>query len=276
MLVADPTAQRTVFVDYFYDTPTQRVTRLVDYAADVTGEGLAYRVGDRLIKANNDVVSAITGFPAQMRENWSILTDPRRRKLLARALIDNSLMTQQRRKALFSILLWGTLFVWLFAGLIVGIVNRDALTTYQSGWSLFFYSLGTSLFLPTPFEILLSNAVEAIGVLATVLIAAFAKTVGSWLVLMMGDKANEGLDSLSETRPLLGKIMGAMEAFARKYGYFAIFVLFAIPFMTDTAPLFVLALLNMKKAPFLAVTFAAIVVRSLLFIYAGDFFAALF
>ena len=75
---------------------------------------------------------------------------------------------------------------------------------------------------------------------------------------------------------MLKKLFRGLERFAARFGYFAVFVLFAIPFMSDTAPLFVLAVLKMRKGIFLAVTFAAIVVRSLLFIYAGDAFAALF
>lgn len=253
--------------DFLHETPKQRVTLLQDFVGEADASGVAVRVGDRIVRANNNVFGAITGLPAQFRDNWAILSDRDQRKNLARALIDDSLLTGRRRKALFSILLWGTIIAWIGIGIIVGAVNQDALGEYQSGWSLFFYSLGTSIFLPTPFEILLTNAVDSIGVPLTIAIAAFGKTAGSWIVLLMGDKANEGMQGIIEKYAIVGKIFGALEAFARKFGLVAIFIMFAIPLMTDTAPLFVLALLKMKKGPFLAVTFAAIVVRSLLWIF---------
>ena len=248
----------------------------VDWVGEPEGAGVAYRVGDRIVRANNDVINGITGIPGQFRENWSLLRDPEQRRLLARALVDASLLTNQRRRAIFSMLLYASLFVWIVVGITLAVVNRDALADFQSGYALFFYSLATSLFLPTPFEIILGNAVDNIGVLATVLIAAIAKVIGAWLVLLMGDKANEGLNDLLSRRPKLDHGWRKVVAFAQKYGYSFVFVMFAIPFMSDTAPLFLLAVLNLRKGLFLAITFIAIVIRSLLFIYAGEFFAGLF
>ncbi len=271
-----PAAHESQLRDYWRPMPDRRVAALVDWEGDASGGGLVYRFGDKVVQANNDVVSAITGLPAQFRDNWRLLADPTQRKLLARSLFDESFLTPRRRKAVFSLLLWGSLFLWVTVGVVVAIVNYEALGTYQSVYGLFFYSLATSIFLPTPFEILLSNAVDELGVFWTVTVAAIAKVAGSWVVLMMGDKANEGLAMLLEKRPLLKRIFKALERFAQKFGYWAVFVLFAIPFMSDTAPLFILAVLKMRKSIFLAVTFAAIVARSLLFIYAGDFFAGLF
>ena len=276
-MAVPPVARRSAQLrDYWRPTEERRIAALVDWEGDASGGGLVYRFGDRVVKANNDVVSAITGLPAQFRDNWRLLSDPMQRTLLARSLVDESFLTPRRRKAVFSLLLWGSMFVWVSIGLALLILNRKALPTYESVYGLFFYSLATSIFLPTPFEILLSNAVDDLGVFWTVAVAAVAKTAGSWIVLMMGDKANEGLATLLEKKPLLKRIFRALERFAQKFGYLAVFILFAIPFMSDTAPLFILAVLKMRKSIFLAVTCAAIVVRSLLFIYAGDFFAALF
>ncbi len=273
--VAEP-PRRAELRDYFGSDGLARLTVLADWEGDPSSQTMGYRVGDRIIRANNDMINAITGIPGQFRENWRLLSDPRQRKLLARSLVDDSLLTHQRRKAIFSILLWTSLAVWAVVGLVLAIVNREALADFQSGYALFFYSLATSLFLPTPFEIILQNAVDNIGVFATVAIASSAKVVGAWLVLMMGDKANQGLSEVLERRATLRKMFEALERFAQRFGYLAVFILFAIPFMSDTAPLFILAVLKMRKSLFLAVTFIAIVVRSLLFIYAGDLFGSLF
>ena len=269
-------AQPVQLRDYLAPVQGRPVAALADWEGDIEGRNMLLRFGDRLARANNDVLSGITGLPAQFKDNWKLLSDPSQRGLLLRSLVDESLLTPRRRKAVFSILLWGSMAIWVTVGLVLFFVNRPALGTYESVYSLFFYSLATSIFLPTPFEILLRNAVGHLGVLWTVVVAAVAKTAGAWIVLMLGAKANEGLETMLEKHAVLRKVFQGMERFAQKYGYFAVFLLFAIPFMSDTAPLFILAVLKMRKSIFLAVTFAAIVVRSLLFIYAGDAFAALF
>lgn len=270
-------AQTTVLRDFLEPVGGGKVAALQDWEGEAESRnGFLYRLGGRVVRANNDAVSAFTGLPNQFRDNWALLRDSNQRNLLARSLTDETLLTPRRRRAVFSLLLWGSLFIWVTVGIVVALTNRQALGTYQSVYSLFFYSLATSIFLPTPFEILLSNAVKSLGIWWTVTVAAVAKTAGSWIVLMMGDKANEGIQTLLEKHTALRKIFEALERFAQKFGYFAVFVLFAIPFMSDTAPLFVLAVLKMRKSIFLTVTAAAIVTRSLLYIYAGDFFAGLF
>lgn len=271
-----PGERRATLRDYFEPDGPARVTALVDFVGEPDGAGVGYRIGDRIVRANNDFINAITGIPGQFRENWRLLRDERQRKGLARALIDDSQLTSARRKAIFSMLIWGSLFVWIIAALVLTAVNRAALGQFQSGYALFFYSLATSIFLPTPFEIILGNAVDKIGVFATVLIAAVAKVVGAFIVLMMGDKATEGLDALLEKRPAFAHAWSKVVRFAQRWGYSFVFVTFAIPFMSDTVPLFMLAVLRLRKSLFLAITFLAIVIRSLLFIYAGDFFANVF
>ncbi len=276
--VVEEPVRRTLLRDFYVPRAGYaRVAALADWAGDPEiGRSLAYRFGNRIVQANNDMLGSLTGLPAQFRDNWSMLSDPRQRNLLAHSLVDEALLTPRRRKAVFSMMLWGSLFIWMMVGLVVFVVNREALATYESVYSLFFYSLATSIFLPTPFEILLGNAVENLGVVWTVAIASLAKTAGSWIVLLMGDKANEGLSTLLERRPLLRRMFKALERFAQRFGYFAVFVLFAIPLMSDTAPLFILAVLKMRKSAFLAVMCLAIIVRSLLYIYLGDFFTGLF
>lgn len=262
--------------DYLAPMQGRPVAALADWEGDAEGRNVLLRFGDRVARANNDVVGALTGLPAQFRDNWKLLSSNEQRTLLLRSLVDESLLTPRRRAAVFSILLWGSLAIWVSVGLVLFFVNRPALGTYESVYSLFFYSLATSIFLPTPFEVLLANAREHLGVFWTVTVAAVAKTVGAWIVLMLGDKANQGLETLLEKHAILRRMFEAMERFAQKYGYFAVFALFAIPFMSDTAPLFVLAVLKMRKSIFLAVCFAAIVARSLLYIYAGTLFSNLF
>lgn len=267
---------KAVFRDYLVDRSGQRVTSLVEYRGEVETNTLGYRIGNRLVKANNDFISNFTGIPGQLADNWAILRDPEQRRQLARGLIAETGMTNRHRKALLSILLWSSVVIYLVAALILGIVNREALGTYQSVWSLFFYSLATSLFLPTPFEIILQSAVERLGVLWTVLVASFAKTLGAYLVLLAGDRASQGLETVLRRRPVLRAGFNGLKALAKKFGLYFVFVMFVIPFNSDTAPLFLAALLRFNKMAFLATMFVAVVIRSLIFIYAWDEIKAAF
>jgi hypothetical protein len=119
--VEPPTAapRTTVLRDYWGQDGKARVTRLADWQGPAESGGLAYRIGNRLIRANNDLVSALTGIPGQMRENWRLLRDPAQRVLLARALVDEGLLTARRRKAIFSILLWLMLLTYVVVGLVL-------------------------------------------------------------------------------------------------------------------------------------------------------------
>lgn len=266
----------TILRDFYAPGRLARFTALRDHhGPDATPHGPFYRLGARVVAANSRMVDVLFGVPDQLRDDWALMADRRQRRFLARALVNERYMSPRRRRALMSILLWSMLVLWAVTGAIIAVVSRDALEVYKAGYALFFYSLATSVFLPTPFELLLQESVETLGFLATVLVAAVAKTVGAWLVLLLGDKANQGLDQVLGKRGLMARAFRWTQAFAQKYGYFAIFVLFAIPFMSDTLPLFVLAVMRMKKLPFLAVTFAAIAVRSVIYLAAGDAIAVL-
>jgi len=262
---------RTTVLRDYYGPAGGRVTTLVDYSGvEQAPRSLFYRLGDRLLRANNELIDRVLGVPGQMRDNLAILRDPVQRKLLAQALVDEQLLTPRRRRALFSLVLWGTVLLAVAIGVFLLAFYRDAIPAYEAAYQLFFYGILTSLFLPTPFELLLSPARQEIGLLATVLVASAAKTVGSWLVLLMGDRANAGIKGLLERRPFVARVFGALERFAQRFGYFAVFVLFAIPYMSDTAPLFVLAVLRMRKGPFLATVAFAVAIRSLLYLVFPD------
>src|SRR5690349_2719745 len=93
------------------------------------------RLGDRVARANNDVLAAITGLPAQFRDNWALVSDAGQRGLLLRSLVDESLLTPRRRKAVFSILLWGSLAVWVLVGLVLRSEERRVGKECRSRWS---------------------------------------------------------------------------------------------------------------------------------------------
>ncbi len=258
--------------DYYRDDGVHVPVILADYVGDPTKKGRIRRSAEALVRANNRVTATIGDVPRQWEKDVDHLRDPLERKLLFRAFIDDALLTDERRKSMVSILLWGFLLAWALSGIILAVAARPALPNFKATYELFFYGVATSLFLPLPFETLLSTARASLGVGWTVLVAAVSKVVGAWLVLLMGDRANAGVEQLIGRFPRLRDVWNKATALAQRYGYAAVFVLFAFPFMSDTAPLFLLAVMHMRKSIFLAVTFVAIAVRCLLFFFVVDLF----
>ncbi len=258
--------------DYYRDDGVHVPVVLADYVGDPAAMGRFRRGAEALVRANNRVTASITDVPRQWERDVDHLRDPLERRLLLRAFVDDSLLTEERRKSIVSILIWTFLLAWAVAGILVAVVARPALPSFKATYELFFYGVATSLFLPLPFETLLTSARASLGVGWTVLIAAISKVVGAWLVLLMGDRAHAGVEQVIDRFPRLRKAWTRATALAQRYGYAAVFVLFAFPFMSDTAPLFLLAVMHMRKSIFLSVTFVAIAVRCLLFFFVVDLF----
>ncbi len=255
--------------DYYRDDGVHVPVVLADYVGSAR-HGPVRRTAEALVRANNRVSASIGDVPRQWERDVDKLRDPLERRLLFRAFIDDTLLTEDRRKSMVSLLIWSFILLWALAGIFVAIAARPALPSFQAIYELFFYGVATSLFLPLPFETLLNPARASLGVGWTVLVAALSKVAGAWLVLLMGDRAHAGVDQIIQRFPKLRRAWAASLALAQRYGYAAVFVLFAFPFMSDTAPLFLLAVMHMRKSIFLAVTFVAIAVRCLLFFFVVD------
>ena len=168
---------------------------------------------------------------------------------------------------------------------------------------LFIYSLAAAVILSIPVELGLLNTSISIFVLAIVIGAG--RAVGSVLVFRIGARVEEQIDRWIHRYPRAKPWLDRLEAFVAKRGYWALLVLSSIPFMSDTLLLYMFAVLNpslkeaanaatsgpatpqttvgvatampagpvrpgrkqhaMKLVPFVAVNFAAGVIRSLLF-----------
>ncbi len=269
-------SDRTVFRDYWGKDGVAKPTVLADWVGDQESHGPVRAGLESLVRANSAMVAAVQGIPAQWAQDVEILRDPLDRKLLLRALANETLLTQRRRQALVSIIVWTFLFAWAVAGIVVALAARPALADFKATGNLFMYGVATSLFLPLPFETLLSSAQRELGYVWTILVASLSKVAGAVLVLLMGDKASTGLDRSLRRYPLLKQGWTWLQHQAQKYGYTIVFVMFAFPFMSDTLPLFLFAVMHMRKSIFLAVTFVAICVRCIIFFFLWDGLRVLF
>ncbi|HLF07614.1 MAG TPA: VTT domain-containing protein [Thermoplasmata archaeon] len=162
----------------------------------------------------------------------------------------------------------------------------------------FLFAVATAVFLPFPVELGLINSSVNPVVLALVL--GLGKALGSVLVFRLGARVEEGIDKWIVRYPAVKPWLDRLERFVAKHGYWALFVLLSIPFMTDTVPLYLFSVLNpsvkdaaagknggahgaevseapgktrpkhaLSLAPFILVNFAAGVVRAAIFISFG-------
>ncbi len=268
---AGPTvSDRTEFRDYFGPDGVAEVTVLADYVGDREGHGPLRSGVESLVRSNSAMVGGIAGIPGQWARDVEILRDPLDRKMLWRALGNEALLTQRRRQTLVSVIIWSFLVAWAVTGIVVAVAARPALADFKATGNLFVYGVATSLFLPLPFETLLTTAARELGIIWTVIVAALSKVAGAVLVLLMGDKASTGLERSIRRYPALQAGWRWLQLQAQKYGYTIVFLMFAFPFMSDTLPLFLFAVMHMRKSIFLAVTFVAICIRCLIFFFLWD------
>jgi membrane protein DedA with SNARE-associated domain len=109
--------------------------------------------------------------------------------------------------------------------------------------SLFVFSIGATIILPIPVESVLVFVPENMPFIIPALAVGLGKGVGAIVVFFIGAKVEQvvlGFGKWGWFKWLLDK----SEKFVRRYGYFALFAIMVIPFMTDTIPLYVFSLLN--------------------------------
>jgi uncharacterized membrane protein YdjX (TVP38/TMEM64 family) len=160
----------------------------------------------------------------------------------------------------------------------------------------FVFAVATAVFLPFPVELGLVNG--SISPILLALVLGAGKATGSILVFRLGARMEEKIDKWVVRFPQAKPWLDRMERFVAKHGYWALFALLSIPFMTDTVPLYLFSVLNpsvkeaaggaskggakpagdgeksrpahaMRFLPFVAVNFAAGVTRALIFLSFG-------
>jgi membrane protein YqaA with SNARE-associated domain len=130
----------------------------------------------------------------------------------------------------------------------------------------FFFAVAAAIILPIPVEVgLILSPHTPWYVLAIVL--GSGKAVGSLLVFKIGMELEGSVRRWSERFKFFGKFINLCERFVARYGYYALYVLLSIPFMSDTAILYIFSIVNkdgeaMKLKWFALVNFLAGITRA--------------
>ena len=116
---------------------------------------------------------------------------------------------------------------------------------------IFLYEVGAAVILPTPSEIpVFGYTWIPIGWIFAFAVAG--KTVGSYLIFFLGDRAKDTqrFQRLVNRYRFFQVVMDWSERFVRRYGVFAVFVLLSIPGFPDTLSLYLFALVGDRPVLF--------------------------
>ena len=138
---------------------------------------------------------------------------------------------------------------------------------------VFAFSIAVAIVLPIPIEVALVFALTAgsIALFTAALVAvALGKAVGAWLVFLLGLKVEGAMHKWAQRSRIFERILKALERFVRVTGVLGLFVLLSVPFMSDTAVLYLYALFNeegkaLDRRQFIVSNFLAGISRVALF-----------
>lgn len=112
---------------------------------------------------------------------------------------------------------------------------------------VFVYAIAVAVILPIPIEaaLLLPLADQRWGYIAGITISlAAGKTVGAWLVFVLGLHVEGPIRSWSTRWRFAAWFVSKAEKFVAKTGITGLYILLSIPLMSDTIPIYLYSLFN--------------------------------
>jgi len=164
------------------------------------------------------------------------------------------------------------------------------LDSYNTPWIYmllaFGYAILVAIILPIPIEIALVKplADQNFGfLLGTGLAIAAGKTVGAWLIFILGLNIEGPIKKWSVRWRVAAWIVTKAEKLVRKTGYAGLYLLLSIPLMSDTIPIYVYSVFNaegkaLERNMFLLANFLAalnrVAILGAIYFLAKPFFPA--
>lgn len=112
---------------------------------------------------------------------------------------------------------------------------------------VFVYAIAIAVVLPIPIELSLVAAIvgEQWGYLVQIALAlAAGKTVGAWLIFVLGVKVETGIRWWSAKWRIAKWFVEKADLFVQKTGYLGLYALLSVPLMSDTIPIYLYSLFN--------------------------------
>ncbi|GEM_PF-3733026 len=205
---------------------------------------------------------------AARRARHALATREGRRMLWAGLRDPHRLHPEQKAVALFT----GTcalLGLLLLAHLAVTLVAPRFAVPWRSGVLLFLYGYVSSVGIPLPWEPALLAGAVIVGPVVAIAVALLAKLVAGYMVFFVGDEVNEKLERRAARSPLFAKGLRLAEAFARRFGVFAMALFIFTPGLPDAVALYVFGSLGMPVRRYLAGILVGAAALDLVVVYGG-------
>lgn len=134
---------------------------------------------------------------------------------------------------------------------------------------VFLYAIAIAVILPIPIELSLVAPIlsQDWGYLVGITLAlAIGKTVGAWLIFLLGVRVETPIRWWSERWGFAKWFVDKAELFVQKTGYLGLYFLLSIPLMSDTIPIYLYSLFNkegksLERNVFLGANFFAAINR---------------
>jgi membrane protein YqaA with SNARE-associated domain len=134
---------------------------------------------------------------------------------------------------------------------------------------VFLYAIAIAVVLPIPIELSLVAPIVSQQweyLLWISLALAAGKTVGAWLIFLLGVRVEDSIRWWSGKWNVAKWFVDKTELFVQKTGYLGLYILLSIPLMSDTIPIYLYSLFNkegrtLERNIFLASNFLAAINR---------------
>lgn len=179
------------------------------------------------------------------------LATPDARRQFWRGLVDPNDLTAHQKAVTLFIGLSAIAAALVVAHFAVTLIVPDFARPWRSMFLLFLYGFATSIGAPLPIEPVLLPAARALGPFLAIGVTLLAKVLAAWMVFFLGDEVNDKIRASAQKRPWVGRALDRCEAFARRFGLWAVSFFIAIPGLPDVVALYVFASLHMRLWKFL-------------------------
>lgn len=214
------------------------------------------KVGNALIRGTRAVMRGVVAVPERIlvhTENVSIhLASRTGRRTIKQALRDPKSATPYEKTAVLVVLAFALVGIVLLLNSLFALALPGSWEdAYKVVLADFTASLLSTVALPIPAEPLLILHTISLGPVLAITGLLLGKLMGSWMLYLIGDSLNDGLQKKTAKSPRLRRAVGWMQNNADRYGFWLLIPINAIPFLPDLLVL-VFAVSGMRFRSFMA------------------------
>lgn len=195
------------------------------------------KVGDATIRATRTTMRSLVAIPDAIlthSENAGIHLGSRTgRRSIKAAFRDPKSATPAEKTVVLVLIAFGLLGGVLLLNTVFTFAPGPWARAYTGALGDFTASLLSTVALPIPAEPILILHMFTLGPVIAVLGLFLGKMVGSWMLYLLGDSLNDGIQKKAQNSPRFKRMVDWLQANADRYGFWILIPINAIPFLPD-------------------------------------------